>query len=238
MAEINTADLKIGIKEILKDADLDTLSAKKVRKMLEVKFEADLTDRKQEIDKMVMEQISQTQNGEDSESESPAANGTSKNNSADSTMSSSDDDDMVLDKGPVRKKKKVSKKITAVNDEEFAKQLQQQELGRTRGSRRPPKPTKPKTPKVKSDKKRKSTYSKPCQLSAELAAIVGADQLPRSDVVKKMWEIAKARNLQDPKNKQFMLCDDELKKVFGRRRVRMFGMMKDLHRHIIDMKDL
>jgi len=40
-------------------------------------------------------------------------------------------------------------------------------------------------------------------------------QLARKEVVKKMWDIVKERNLQDPKDKRFMLCDEELQKVFG-----------------------
>ncbi|ESO86554.1 hypothetical protein LOTGIDRAFT_235351 [Lottia gigantea] len=228
--EVSTAELKSSIKDILKDADLDSLSAKKVRKMLESKFDADFTDRKQEIDKMVMDQISESQNTEEEDEEDgSAANGTTD----------SDSDDEVLDAEPVRKKKKVSKNGDD-NDEELAKKLQDEELSRTRGggrkSKAKAKSEKPK--KEKKDRKGTSMYSKKCQLSPELAAIMGEDQLARSDVVKKMWAIARERNLQDPKNKQFMLCDDQLKKVFGRKRVRMFGMMKDLKPHILDVKDL
>ena len=40
--------------------------------------------------------------------------------------------------------------------------------------------------------------------------------MARKDVVKQMWAIVKERQLQDPANKQFMLCDDQLLKVFGK----------------------
>jgi chromatin remodeling complex protein RSC6 len=39
--------------------------------------------------------------------------------------------------------------------------------------------------------------------------------MARHEVVKKVWAIIKERNLYDPKNKQFAICDDELLKVFG-----------------------
>lgn len=39
---------------------------------------------------------------------------------------------------------------------------------------------------------------------------------------------------QDPKNKQFAICDDELMKVIGVKRFRTFGMMKYLKSHFVD----
>ena len=39
--------------------------------------------------------------------------------------------------------------------------------------------------------------------------------MPRHEVVKKLWQVIKERNLQDPANKQFAICDDQLLKVFG-----------------------
>lgn len=40
--------------------------------------------------------------------------------------------------------------------------------------------------------------------------------------------------LQDPKNKQFAICDEELMKVIGVKRFRTFGMMKYLKNHFVD----
>merc|ERR1712142_1278668 len=59
------------IQEILKDADLDNTSAKKVRLQLQEKLDVDLTDRKKEVDQLVMEVIDeQTQDdGEEEEDE-------------------------------------------------------------------------------------------------------------------------------------------------------------------------
>ena len=40
--------------------------------------------------------------------------------------------------------------------------------------------------------------------------------MPRSEVVKKMWQIIKSRNLQDPENKQyFIVRDPDVRKVFS-----------------------
>lgn len=52
--------------EILKDADLSKTSARKVRQELERKLDCDLTDRKKEVDELVMEFIND-RSDEDSE---------------------------------------------------------------------------------------------------------------------------------------------------------------------------
>ena len=58
-------------------------------------------------------------------------------------------------------------------------------------------------------------YLKSCKLSPELAAVMGSDTMPRHEVVKRIWAIVKEKNLYDPKNKQFAICNAELLPVFG-----------------------
>jgi len=79
-----------------------------------------------------------------------------------------------------------------------------------------------------------SAFTKSFKLSDELAAVVGADVMPRHEVVKKLWAVIKERNLQDPGNKQFAICDDQLFKVIGVKRFRTFGMMKHLKNHFLE----
>jgi len=82
--------------------------------------------------------------------------------------------------------------------------------------------------------KRKNTgFTKPYKLSEALADVVGADVMPRHEVVKKLWAFIKERELQDPKNKQFIICDDTLEKVIGVKRFKAFGMMKYLKEHFL-----
>lgn len=76
-------------------------------------------------------------------------------------------------------------------------------------------------------------FTRPLQLSPELASLMGCDTLPRHEVVKKVWALIKERNLYDPKNKQFAICDADLQKVIGVKRFRTFGMMKYLQPHFI-----
>lgn len=76
-------------------------------------------------------------------------------------------------------------------------------------------------------------YTKSMTLSPELAALVGQDSMARHEVVKKVWSIIKERDLYDPKNKQYAICDDALFKVIGVKRFRTFGMMKYLKNHFV-----
>ena len=74
--------------------------------------------------------------------------------------------------------------------------------------------------------------ARPVKPSAELAPITGADPLPRSAVVSKMWEYIRKHNLQNPANKREILADATLEKVFGAKKVTMFEMNKLLSKHL------
>ena len=75
--------------------------------------------------------------------------------------------------------------------------------------------------------------SKPLGLSADLEAVVGAGPMPRSQVVKKLWEYIKKNDLQNPANKRNILADENLKKIFGgKSEVTMFEMTKLVSAHI------
>lgn len=76
-------------------------------------------------------------------------------------------------------------------------------------------------------------FTRPYKLSPDLASLMGAKELPRHEVVKKVWAIIKEKNLYDPKNKQYAICDEPLEKVIGVKRFRTFGMMKYLSPHLI-----
>lgn len=88
-------------------------------------------------------------------------------------------------------------------------------------------------PKGKRKKQEKATgYTKPLKLSEDLEAIVGTKTAPRHEVIKQMWAYIKENNLQDPKNKQWAICDDKLEKVIGEKKFKCFGMAKYLKDHM------
>ena len=80
--------------------------------------------------------------------------------------------------------------------------------------------------------KANSAFMKPLNLSPELEAVIGSGPLPRSEVVKKMWEYIKKHDLQNPANKRNILADDKLKAIFGKDEVTMFEMTKLVSAHL------
>ncbi len=77
-----------------------------------------------------------------------------------------------------------------------------------------------------------SALSKPLTLSPELEAVIGAGPMPRTEVVKKLWEYIKKHDLQNPANKRNILADEKLKIVFGKGEVTMFEMTKLVSAHL------
>jgi chromatin remodeling complex protein RSC6 len=73
---------------------------------------------------------------------------------------------------------------------------------------------------------------RPLDLSPELEAVVGPGPMPRSQVIKKMWEYIHKHDLQNPKNKRNVFADETLKPIFGKDEVTMFEMAKLLSPHI------
>lgn len=81
--------------------------------------------------------------------------------------------------------------------------------------------------------KANSALMKPMQLSADLEAVVGKGPMPRSEVVKKLWEYIKKHDLQNPENKRNILADEKLKAIFGgKAEVTMFEMTKLVSQHL------
>ena len=82
-------------------------------------------------------------------------------------------------------------------------------------------------------KKANAAFMKPMTPSAALAAVIGANPMPRTEVTKKLWAYIKKNSLQDPKNKRNIKADDKLKAVFaGKGVVNMFEMTKLVGKHL------
>ncbi len=73
---------------------------------------------------------------------------------------------------------------------------------------------------------------KPLTPSSQLAEIVGSKALPRTQVVKKLWDYIKKNDLQDKKNKRNINADAKLKPIFGKGTVSMFEMTKLVSKHL------
>ncbi|KAA8623104.1 SWIB-domain-containing protein implicated in chromatin remodeling [Pyrenophora tritici-repentis] len=203
------------IDEILRASDINTISAKRIRKGLQERVDHDLSQQKEQITTLIMQRFDKfnsEQNGgsEASEPVPTVENGAKTSNGDTSDVSnnkrSADDESVVSEvEDVVPPKKKVKK--TRVKDEDddaaFAARLQAEEnarMGRaTRGA---------------------------------LSELLGETQLSRPQTVKKIWEYVKARELQDPSDKRQIRCDDAMRAVFKQDRVHMFTMNKILNQNL------
>ena len=98
---------------------------------------------------------------------------------------------------------------------------------------------KKKKPAAKKAVKRKpsAAFMKPMQPSDDLAPVIGAKPLPRTEVTKKLWAYIKKNGLQDAKNRRLINADDKLKPVFGgKKQVSMFEMTKLVSKHLKEPK--
>ena len=74
---------------------------------------------------------------------------------------------------------------------------------------------------------------KPVTPDAKLAAVVGSNPLPRTELTKKLWAYIKKNKLQDSKVKTQINADAALKVVFGgKSKVSMFEMTKLVSGHV------
>ncbi|AWI52329.1 DNA topoisomerase III [Aquabacterium olei] len=71
-----------------------------------------------------------------------------------------------------------------------------------------------------------AAFSKPLTPSPLLAAVIGKDPLPRTEVTKKVWDYIKQHKLQDEANKRNINADAKLKPIFGKDQVTMFELTK------------
>ena len=94
-------------------------------------------------------------------------------------------------------------------------------------------PAKSGAAKTASARKPNAGFMKAMTPSPELAAVVGAAPLPRTEVTKKIWEYIKKHKLQNEANKRNIDADDKLKAVFGgKKQVSMFEMTKLVSGHL------
>jgi len=218
MSDISKEKLETEVRAVLEGADLTTVTSKAVRTQLEEKLGIELNHRKKEIDSIIMSAVEEKASSGEEEQEEP-----------EEEIPSDEEDEP-----PKKKKKKADS-----DEEEYNPGAKK--------SKPKPKPKKKKSEdsddedwrqskkkKKKGGPRKEGAFTKSFKLSPELSELMGQDVMPRHMVVKKMWEIIKERNLQDPKMKTFAICDDQMFKLMGVKRFRTFGMMKYLKTHFIE----
>src|SRR6476660_8780803 len=90
-----------------------------------------------------------------------------------------------------------------------------------------------KAPKKKSARKPNAAFMKPLTISPAMSEVVGNKPLPRTQVIKKIWDYIKKNDLQDKKNRRMINADAKLKTVFGGKgQVSMFELAKIVNKHV------
>ena len=97
----------------------------------------------------------------------------------------------------------------------------------------PKKAAKKAAPKKKSARTPNAAFMAPLTPSATLGEVVGSKPMPRTEVVKKIWDYIKKNNLQDSKNRRMINADAKLKAVFaGKEQISMFDLAKIVSKHV------
>jgi len=90
-----------------------------------------------------------------------------------------------------------------------------------------------KAKKPAAKRKPNAAFMKPMNISSMLAAVIGSNPMPRTEVTSKLWGYIKKNNLQDKANRRMINADDKLKEVFGgKKQVSMFEMTKLVSKHL------
>ncbi|MER1968876.1 SWIB/MDM2 domain-containing protein [Castellaniella sp. GW247-6E4] len=84
----------------------------------------------------------------------------------------------------------------------------------------------------KSARKPNAAFMKPLTPSATLAAVIGDQAVPRTEVTKRIWDYIKKNDLQDPKNRRNINADAKLRPLFGKDQVSMFELTKLVSQHL------
>jgi chromatin remodeling complex protein RSC6 len=117
-----------------------------------------------------------------------------------------------------KKAKKVAKKAT----KKVAK----------KATKKAAKKTVKKAAKKKSTRKPNAAFMAALTPSATLAAVIGNKGLPRTQIIKKIWEYIKKNKLQDSKNKRMINADAKLLALFGgKKQISMFELAKVVNNH-------
>jgi upstream activation factor subunit UAF30 len=90
-----------------------------------------------------------------------------------------------------------------------------------------------KAAKKKSARKPNAAFMAPLTLSPALSEVVGNKPLPRTQIIKKIWDYIKKNKLQDNKNRRMINADAKLKTLFGgKNQISMFELAKVVNNNV------
>jgi upstream activation factor subunit UAF30 len=85
----------------------------------------------------------------------------------------------------------------------------------------------------KSGGKANAAFMAPLNVKPALAEVVGNKPLPRTEIIKKIWDYIKKNDLQDKKNRRMINADEKLKPIFnGKTQISMFELAKVVNQQV------
>jgi len=89
-----------------------------------------------------------------------------------------------------------------------------------------------KVAKKKVARKPNAAFMKPMTPTGPLAAIIGSNPMPRTEVTSRIWAYIKKNKLQDAVNKRMINADEKLRALFGKAQASMFELTKYVSKHL------
>jgi upstream activation factor subunit UAF30 len=77
-----------------------------------------------------------------------------------------------------------------------------------------------------------AAFMAPLTPNSTMAEVVGSKPLPRTEIVKKVWDYIKKNGLQDKTNKRMINADAKLKPLFGKAQISMFELAKIVNNNL------
>ena len=87
-------------------------------------------------------------------------------------------------------------------------------------------------PKKKSKRVPNAAFMAALTPSATLAEVIGSKAVPRTEVIKQIWNYIKKNGLQDSKNRRMINADGKLRPLFGRDQISMFDLAKVISKNV------
>jgi chromatin remodeling complex protein RSC6 len=85
----------------------------------------------------------------------------------------------------------------------------------------------------KAKRKPNAAFMAPLTVSPALGEVVGTKPIPRTEIIKKIWDYIKKNDLQDKKNRRMINADEKLNVVFeGKKQISMFELAKIVNSHV------
>jgi upstream activation factor subunit UAF30 len=129
------------------------------------------------------------------------------------------------------KGKKSAKKSAKKSPKKAAKKAPKK-AAKKAAKKAPKKAAKKAAPKKKSARKPNAAFMAPLTLSPGLSEVVGSKSLPRTEIIKKIWDYVKKNNLQDKVNRRMINADAKLRPIFGKDQISMFELAKVVNNNV------